>query len=526
MEKREFEPNHALGVRISNLERRTLCEMVSELCGQIRDEVGAAGYRGGVYPDNISLDEDGGVGLGAAKDGDWEGQELDFLAPELYWHGERSPRADVYSLGMLLYYGINSAQRPFHKSGVEKARERRLNGEHFAPPKAAGRRLGEIIAKATSFKPSERYSDVTELKAMLESIISNHYLSGEPSAETVFNKSEEELSQVERMMVSILAREDKNEDTAEDEPEAESEESAEETVPDTERGEEDTAAPSDTEEETDAEEAAADEDEQTALSGSESDVRAYPPPEPERDFRVEIPVLTEEKNPELAPVRVKSAKQKKRERQRAIRRRARRRQRNFLFFVAAICVLVILVAVVWGRMHPTELSFSVPTPAPTPAPTKAPITIIATPEPLATSEPTSEPVREHRYEFVRDDVSWARAAEICRQMGGYLVTVNDRAEFDRIVEMAASSNTPNIWVGCHRENGELVWESGETVDFYYWDEANGEPSGWDSYDNIPEDYVMLWYHNGWYYNDNRNDPAGDYPAIYGGTIGFVCEYDS
>ena len=341
MEKREFEPNHALGVRISNLERRTLCEMVSELCGQIRDEVGAAGYRGGVYPDNISLDEDGGVGLGAAKDGDWEGQELDFLAPELYWHGERSPRADVYSLGMLLYYGINSAQRPFHKSGVEKARERRLNGEHFAPPKAAGRRLGEIIAKATSFKPSERYSDVTELKAMLESIISNHYLSGEPSAETVFNKSEEELSQVERMMVSILAREDKNEDTAEDEPEAESEESAEETAPDTERGEEDTAAPSDTEEETDAEEAAADEDEQTALPGSESDARAYPPPEPERDFRVEIPVLTEEKNPELAPVRVKSAKQKKRERQRAIRRRARRRQRNFLFFVAAICVLVI-----------------------------------------------------------------------------------------------------------------------------------------------------------------------------------------
>jgi hypothetical protein len=251
-----------------------------------------------------------------------------------------------------------------------------------------------------------------------------------------------------------------------------------------------------------------------------------PEPEPEQDFRVEIPVLTEEKNPELAPVRVKSAKQKKRERQRAIRRRARRRQRNFLFFVAAICVLVILVAVVWGRMHPTELSFSAPTPAPTPAPTKAPITIIATPEPLATSEPTPEPVREHRYEFVRDDVSWARAAEICRQMGGYLVTVNDRAEFDRIVEMAASSNTPNIWVGCHRENGELVWESGETVDFYYWDEANGEPSGWDSYDNIPEDYVMLWYHNGWYYNDNRNDPAGDYPAIYGGTIGFVCEYDS
>ena len=525
MEKREFEPQFTLGGRISDLERKTLCELCSELCGQIRDEVGTDGFRGGVYPDNISLDEDGGVGLGPAKDGDWEGQELDFLAPELYWHGERSSRADVYSLGMLLYYGINSAQLPFHKSGAQKARERRLNGERFAPPKAAGRRLGEIIAKATSFKPAERYSDVTELQAMLESVISNHYLSGAPSAETVFQKSEEELSQVERMMVSILSREDQNEEVPpEDEPDTACEE---------ESTDEETAVPAET-----AEESA---DEVTQEGSGESDQTAptdkgpfdfrldipEPAPEPEPEFHVEIPVLTEEKNPELAPVRVKSARQKKRERQRAIRRRARRRKRRFLFFIAAICVLVILVAVVWGRMHPTELSFTSPTPAPTATvePTRAPITILATPEPVATPEPTAEPVREHSYELVRDNVSWTQAAEICRQMGGYLVTIDDQAEFDRVVEMAASSNTPNIWIGCHREDGALVWESGENVSFYRWDEQNGEPSGWDSYDNIPEDYVMLWYHNGWFYNDNRNDPAGDYPAIYGGAIGFVCEYE-
>jgi len=518
MEKREFDPRFTLGGRISNLERKTLCELCCELCKQIRDEVGTDGYRGGIYPDNISLDDNEGVGLGKAKDGDWEGQELDFLAPEIYWNGERSPKADVYSLGMLLYYGINSAQLPFHKSGADKARERRLNGERFAPPKAAGRRLGEIIAKATSFKPSERYSDVTELQAMLESIISNHYLSGAPSAETVFQKSEEELSQVERMMVSILSREDSSEEiTLEDEPDAVCEENEEENSP----AEELAASAEDIADEAAAEEGGED---------SEDETLTLPEPdsEPEQEFRVEIPVLTEEKNPELAPVRVKSAKQKKRERQRAIRRRARRRKRRFLFFVAALCVLVILVAVVWGRMNPTELSFSRPTPAPTPTvePTKAPITVIYTPEPAPTPEPTPEPVREHRYEIVRDNVSWTQAAEICRQMGGYLVTINDQAEFDRVVEMAASSNTPNIWIGCHRENGSLVWESGEDVSFYRWDEANGEPSGWDSYDNIPEDYVMLWYHNGWFYNDNRNDPAGDYPAIYGGAIGFVCEYET
>ena len=237
-------------------------------------------------------------------------------------------------------------------------------------------------------------------------------------------------------------------------------------------------------------------------------------------------MLTEEKNPELAPVRVKSAKQKKLERQRAIRRRARRRKRRFLFFVAALCVLVILVAVVWGRMNPTELSFSRPTPTPTPTaePTKAPITVISTPEPAPTAEPTPEPVREHRYEIVRDNVSWTRAAEICRQMGGYLVTINDQAEFDRVVEMAASSNTPNIWIGCHRENGQLVWENNETVTFYAW--GPGEPSQFDAGDNVSEDYLLLWRLNGaWVYNDSRNDPVHDYPGMYSGQIGYVCEFD-
>jgi hypothetical protein len=30
----------------------------------------------------------------------------------------------------------------------------------------------------------------------------------------------------------------------------------------------------------------------------------------------------------------------------------------------------------------------------------------------------------------------------------------------------------------------------------------------------------------WYYNDNRNDPAADYPQYYSGTMGYVCEFEN
>lgn len=61
------------------------------------------------------------------------------------------------------------------------------------------------------------------------------------------------------------------------------------------------------------------------------------------------------------------------------------------------------------------------------------------------------------------------------------------------------------------------------MSFYAWDQ--GEPSYEDAYDGAAEDYLMLWNHNGWVYNDSRNDPVADYPDWYSGTIGFVCEIE-
>lgn len=42
------------------------------------------------------------------------------------------------------------------------------------------------------------------MKAMVDSCVKNLYLNGEPNAETIFNKSDDDLSDIEKMMIAII----------------------------------------------------------------------------------------------------------------------------------------------------------------------------------------------------------------------------------------------------------------------------------------------------------------------------------
>ena len=105
-----FEPEKVLGKKIAEMDKQELCMFISALCRQIVGEVGSRGRRGGIYPDNISVGDNGEIGLGPAKSGPWMGQELDFVAPELYWNGQLSAASDVYSVGLLMYYAVNGGK--------------------------------------------------------------------------------------------------------------------------------------------------------------------------------------------------------------------------------------------------------------------------------------------------------------------------------------------------------------------------------------------------------------------------------
>ncbi|MCQ2558217.1 MAG: C-type lectin domain-containing protein [Oscillospiraceae bacterium] len=249
-----------------------------------------------------------------------------------------------------------------------------------------------------------------------------------------------------------------------------------------------------------------------------------------------IPILTEEKNPELEPVVVHRTPYqygRSAERERKIASEIRKRKRRPIIVVMILSVLVIICALIVSAVqgskvqktgfenigaHPVEIV--TPAPGAIAAPTP-------TPEPAV--EVTPEPIREHSYRIYVEDVTWVVAAEKCRQAGGYLVVIDSAEEFKKVTDLATAYNVNNVWVGCHRVDDMLVWEAepGEDGYYYVWDE--GEPSYFDGGDRATENYLLLWNRFGrtdWCYNDSRLDPAGEFPEMYAGNICYVCEFET
>ena len=228
MEKHAFDPACCLGERLQTLSRAELTALAETIC-RILTERGA--YHGGIRPDNISRAGDGTVGLGAparTDTKDWTTEELEFMAPEVFWSGSLDASADVYSLGLLLYAGVMGGRLPFYPDDrapqpedMAAALRRRMNGEALPLARKAGRDLAQIIARATQCRPADRYATPAELCAALEQYDAEQRRNV-PTAQEMFNKPEQELSEVERMMLSILA-----EEAAAPVPEAEPEEKTE-----------------------------------------------------------------------------------------------------------------------------------------------------------------------------------------------------------------------------------------------------------------------------------------------------------
>lgn len=107
-----------------------------------------------------------------------------YMAPEVYspklFSGEGyAYRADIYSLGILLYYFANHFRFPFEPvdlskpiSGEERneAYHRRMGGETMPPPVDVPPELAEVILKACQYQPSDRYAHASEFKAALTAV--------------------------------------------------------------------------------------------------------------------------------------------------------------------------------------------------------------------------------------------------------------------------------------------------------------------------------------------------------------------
>ena len=98
-----------------------------------------------------------------------------YMAPEVYNNQPYGSAADIYSLGLVLYWLLNERRMPFMplppaKLGAgmdEESRRRRLSGEKIPEPAHGSPELKQIVLKACAYDPRDRYESAA---AMLEDL--------------------------------------------------------------------------------------------------------------------------------------------------------------------------------------------------------------------------------------------------------------------------------------------------------------------------------------------------------------------
>ena len=98
-----------------------------------------------------------------------------YMAPEVFKGEKYSPNVDIYSLGIVMYKLLNNNLEPFRTDRTyadsEKAMEQRMSGVAMPKPLNAEDRLANIILKACSYNPKDRYDNPTQMRIELENII-------------------------------------------------------------------------------------------------------------------------------------------------------------------------------------------------------------------------------------------------------------------------------------------------------------------------------------------------------------------
>lgn len=139
-----------------------------------------------------------------------------------------------------------------------------------------------------------------------------------------------------------------------------------------------------------------------------------------------------------------------------------------------------------------------------------------------TTTPTpAEKPKASSYVVYKSDATWTEASQNAEQIGGHLVCINDREEFEKVCKKADEQNIKVFWVGAYRRSydnwEDSKWDDGEDITFTKW--LQGEPTYY-SEDGDEENYLMVFKVNGtWYFNDAINDVS----EYYSGKMGYIVE---
>ena len=112
----------------------------------------------------------------------------EYQAPEVVHMKKYGKTADIYSLGITLYWLLNNRRMPFIGANEQltvdqknEAMERRYRGEKLPAPKNGSAKLKKIVLKACEYNPEDRYASAQEMYDDLDTLRSGKTTGGTSS---------------------------------------------------------------------------------------------------------------------------------------------------------------------------------------------------------------------------------------------------------------------------------------------------------------------------------------------------------
>lgn len=549
----------------ASLNETEIIDIFEKIIREIYTERKTDSFRGGLWPSNILLTRDGTVNLGkggAIERDTWSAEQLEFLAPETFWSGENTPRSDVYAIGLLLYYCFTKGRLPFQeKPNAEMTSKdragllrRRMNGENIEYPENLPTGMDKIISKALSFTPSERYENVLKILPDIIACRINIENKDNNTSSAIFSKSDENLTEIEKMMLGIINSSDNKQEMEADIVPPENKPIANSISSLNENNDNSYSIPKASE--MDSNKVETTPIEESRVSGEANNKETESSNGTDRELYKNTKhesKLDEEKNT-VVQMNNNSEKSKaldsngpNKSSRRSNNNHAQnnrtkqnsnnngKKHNNSVIALLIICAGLIILALVISAItkHNDEESTLAPmntinSQQVTVSPESSSVSTTETPA-TTTESPTATGTTESEYRVIKSDITWLEAKKECENNGGHLVVINNAEEFQKIIDLVSSSGCRFCWIGCYKDSsGEFVWLNNESSTYFRWGE--GEPSSYNT-DGSVENYLMLYNTNkdlsgSWVYNDVENDPVSDYPSIYSGNICYVCEFDS
>ena len=165
----------------ATIPEQAVITLAKDLCTALAKSVNPDMIRQDIEPKNIFLTSEGKYQLKSSgrtlrkSSGSIRMGSIHFMAPEVYLNRPFGVTAEIYSLGMVLYWLLNQRRMPFQAqtapSDLDDASLRyRLSGKPLPPPVGGSSALKAIVLKACVSMPQYRYQSYREMLEALNAL--------------------------------------------------------------------------------------------------------------------------------------------------------------------------------------------------------------------------------------------------------------------------------------------------------------------------------------------------------------------